>query len=76
MRLERKQHSQSVGNDQQHRQSHAQLVSERRCRCGVGLRDSRRNQQRDRREEEQTRLHACADPVVFLYVVLEAAEEK
>ena len=42
----------------------------------VGFRDRRRNQQRDRGQEEQARLQAGADPVVFLHVVLESAEEK
>ena len=37
---------------------------------GVGLRHRRRNQQRDRGQEEQARLHAGADAVVFLDVVL------
>ena len=45
-------------------------------RRGVGLRDRRRNQQRDRGQEEQARLQAGADPVVFLHVVLESAEQK
>ena len=39
-------------------------------------RDRRRNQQRDRGQEEQARLHAGADPVVFLHVMLESAEQK
>ena len=33
-------------------------------------------QQRDRRQEEQSRLHAGADPVILLLVVLESAEQK
>ena len=52
------------------------LLGERRRRRGVGLRDRRRNQQRDRGQEQQAGLHAGADPVVFLHVVLEPAEQK
>ena len=51
-------------------------LGERHCRRGVGLRDRRRNQQRDRGQKEQASLQAGGDPVVFLHVVLESAEEK
>ena len=54
----------------------AQLLRERRPRRRVGLGDRRRDQQRDRGQEEQARLHAGADPVVLLDVVLESAEQK
>ena len=45
-------------------------------RHGVGLRHRRGNQQGDRCQEEQARLHAGADPVVFLHVIFESAEQK
>ena len=57
-------------------QTHAQLLGERRPRDRVGLGHRRRNQQRDRGQEQQARLHAGADAVVFLDVILEPAEEK
>ena len=44
--------------------------------AGRRLGDGRRNQQRDRGEEEQAGLQAGADPVVFLHVVFEPAEQK
>ena len=47
-----------------------------RRRRGVGFRDRRRNQQRDRGKKEQPRLSAGAGPVVFLNVMLETAEQK
>ena len=40
------------------------------------MRDRRRNQQRDRGQEEQARLKAGADPIVFLDVMLESTEQK
>jgi hypothetical protein len=43
---------------------------------GIGFGDRRRNQHRDRRQEEQRRLQAGVVPIVFLHVVLEAAEQK
>ena len=47
-----------------------------RRRRGVGFRDRRRNQQRDRGKKQQPRLSAGAGPVVFLHVMLETAEQK
>ena len=40
------------------------------------MRNRRRNQQGDRRQEEQARLDAGADAVVFLDVIFESAEEQ
>ena len=57
-------------------ETHAQLLGERRPRHGVGFRDRRRNQQGDRRQEQQARLHAGAGAVVFLDMIFESAEEK
>ena len=56
--------------------AYAELLGERRARCRVGCADRRRNHQGDRGQEQQTRLHAGAGPVVFLNVVLESAEQK
>ena len=42
----------------------------------VRLRDRRRNQQADGGQEQQARLHAGADAVVFLLVILEAAKQQ
>ena len=73
--FEREQRAQPVGDDEQHREAHAQLLAERHA-GGVGMRNRRRNQQRDRGQEEQSRLHAGADAVEFLLVVLESAQQK
>ena len=54
----------------------AQRLHERRARCGVGLRDRRGNQQRDRRQEQQACLQPGARAVELLHVVLEAAEQE
>ena len=56
--------------------TYAQLLGERGPRDRVGLRNRRRNQQGDRSQEEQARLHAGADAVVFLDMIFESAEEK
>jgi hypothetical protein len=76
VRLQRKQHAQPVSDDEQHGQTHAQLLHERHPRRGVGFRNRRRNQQRDRGQEKQARLQAGAAPVEFLHVVLEPAEQE
>ena len=76
VRLQRKQHTQPVRADEQEGQTDAQLLGERGPRDRVGLRNRRGNQQRDRRQEQQARLHAGADTVVFLDMILESAEEK
>jgi hypothetical protein len=76
MRLEREEHPQPVSGYQQQRQAHAQLLRERRAPRGVGFRDRRRNQERDRGQEQQRCLKAGARPVVFLQVVLHAAEQE
>ena len=76
VRGERKKHAESVNGDEQHRESHAQLVCERRAGRGIGFGDRRRDQERDRGQKEQPGLKAGADPVVFLRMVFDAAEEK
>jgi hypothetical protein len=76
VRLERKEHAESVSGNEQHREAHAQLVCERRAGRGIGFGDRRRDQERDRGQKEQPGLQSGADPVVFLRVVFDAAEEK
>ena len=58
MRLERKEHAESVSGDEQHRQSHAQLVCERRAGRGIGFGDRRRDKERDRGQKEQPGLQS------------------
>ena len=76
VRLERKEHPESVSRYEQHRESYAQLVCERRAGRGIGLGDRRRDQERDHGQKEQPGLQSGTDPVVFLRVVFDAAEKK
>ena len=76
VRLEREQHSQGVGNNKQHRKTHAQLAHKGCRRRRIDLGHRRWDQQRNRSQEEEARLHARADPVELLHVVAHSAEEK
>ena len=76
VRLQGEQHAQRVRDDQQDGQAHAQLLGELGPRDRVRLRHRRRNQQADRGQEQQARLHAGADAVEFLLVILETAKEQ
>ena len=75
MCLEREQHAQRIRSDEQRRQPQAQRLGELRRR-GIGFGQHRWNQQRDRRQKQQAGLQAGVVAVVFLYMMLEAAEQK
>ena len=75
MCLQLEEHAERVSDDQQDRQADAELLCKEPGRA-IRVADCGGNQKRERGQEQQAGLHPRADPVEFLLVVFQPAQQK